>query len=136
MKRKADWIDRLVAYLESVNRTPFEWGKHDCFLFCMGAVDAMRGNKKLYKHFAGRCFSENDVAKLCKEEGYKSAIDFMTKNFPPRESKFQIQRGDIVAFDGDQGLTFGIWQGQRIYAAGPDGLMTLDGSLVRAGYAV
>lgn len=136
MKRKADWIDRLVGYLESVNRTPFEWGKHDCFLFCMGAVDAMRGNRVLHKRFVGRYAAESDIAAVCKEEGYASPVAFVADQFPKRDSMFNIQRGDIVVFDGDQGVTFGIWQGQRIYAAGLDGLQTVDGSLVRAGFEV
>lgn len=138
MKRKDDWIDRLVAYLESVNTTPFEWGKHDCFLFCMGAVDAMYGRKAetLYKRFAGRYSSEADIAAVCKEEGYASPVAFVASQFPKRESNFAIQRGDIVVFNGDQGVTFGIWQGNRIYAAGPERLGTVDGALVRAGFAV
>ncbi len=42
MQRRADWPERLAAYVQACARAPFAWGRHalDCVSFGAGAVRA------------------------------------------------------------------------------------------------
>ena len=53
MTRLADWRQRLAAYLVETRAAHFRLGRHDCFLFALGALDAMTGSAHL-PVFAGR----------------------------------------------------------------------------------
>jgi len=44
MRRRADWPERLMAYLDGIGRRPFAWGTWDCALFVAGAIEAMTGD--------------------------------------------------------------------------------------------
>lgn len=51
--RRDDWRRRLASYLVETRAAQFRLGQHDCFLFALGALDAMTGSEHL-PVFAGR----------------------------------------------------------------------------------
>lgn len=103
MRRRADWEQRLDAYLNECQKRPFQWGRHDCVLFACGAIQAMTGEHPL-PDLAGSYASARGAA--CAMRRYSDRIfhrDFeaaiaaqcFRQDFEEVEPA-QAQRGDLV----------------------------------------
>ena len=136
MKRFPDWIDRLSEYMESVSKTPFQWGIHDCLIFSMRAVECMTG-ENYYSKYIGRYYNENDSKIVLREENCRSVVHLVEKHLPHCESVFSMKRGDVAVVSGVGGVvTLGICQGERIYCTGEFRLMTVPATHVKKAFQV
>lgn len=120
MKRKPDWNARLHAYVDSVKRSPFDWGEHNCASFVVGAVEAMTGERLV----SGYGFkTERGALSAMKREGFDNLADMAASKLPEIHiSKARI--GDVAAIPTDTpfGYALGIVNGEMIMALRPDGM--------------
>ena len=135
MTRNLNWIPSLFDYMAEVWDTPFEWGVFDCFLFVGGAVKAMTG-ASFVDEVRGKYTDMDSALELCKIHGYQSPLDFLARNFERNESILSSSRGDIMVVKEDGELLLGICQGERIYLAGPTGIVTTTLDNAKRSYRV
>ena len=106
IQRRADWEQRLSAYLEPlVFGARFAWGQCDCALYVADAVLAMTGHD-IAAPFRGKYSSAAGSARALKRYGagdLKSTFDTL---LPPRPVGF-ARRGDVVMHDGAVGICMG-----------------------------
>jgi len=105
MQRFPDWDMRLAAYLEPLRLRPFEWGDHDCCLFCAGAVEAMTG-VDVMGEFRGRYSTALGSARALKKIGAGTLEDTLGTKFA-RVAFPLAHRGDLVMSSGLLGICFG-----------------------------
>ncbi|OCP04994.1 MULTISPECIES: hypothetical protein [unclassified Ensifer] len=128
MKRFDDWYPRLAAYVSSVRRLPFEYGRHDCALFAAGAVAAMTGIDPAAK-LRGKYSTLAGGLKKLRRLGFDNHADFAASILPEViEGPAFAQIGDIAAFDLGGAWSLGLVQGSRIFVTQPDsaGLGSVD----------
>lgn len=134
MTRFDDWQTRLTGYLRHVSQVPFEYGKHDCFIFVGECVRQMTGDKYIDD------FKYSDLdegTQIVRDMGFKNHLHFIASKFPQRKSPLHAQRGDIVLSKPlPQGRALGICQGTLAYGVGQDGLMTFPMSKVGKAFKV
>ncbi|UPT52978.1 peptidoglycan hydrolase [Hafnia phage yong3] len=123
MSKIVNWQSNLLAKVEELADTPFEWGVNDCVIFAAKCIDAQTGGN----------VSENVIGKYNSEIGckrymltqFKSAdIRVAISNYlPERINPKLASRGDVVTFEGDTGLTAGVLWATGVWAMGPTGVV-------------
>lgn len=112
------WEIRLQNYLDNIG--PFEWGKTDCCMFSVGAVEAVtginHGQSYTYK-------TESEAKKMLIKTGGVEAV--ATKHLGEPKPSLLAQRGDIVLLNVGNGDTLGVCIGDKIAAMQADGLTYL-----------
>ena len=102
MKRKPNWELALSEYmLEARHKT---WPDFSCGHFAAGAVEAMTGvNPDLpgYK-------SRRGVVRALKKTGAKSLDAHFRRHFGDPVPVSYARKGDVVEFDGPEGVCFGV----------------------------
>lgn len=105
-RRRADWEQRLVDFVEKNRARPYEYGSHDCLLMPAGAVLAVtgkdfgRGHRRKYKSAAS-------ASAYLRSLGHDSPEAMLDGLFPVKPVGF-AQRGDLVmAEDGIPALCMG-----------------------------
>lgn len=127
--RHPDWPRRLSEYIEAARFTPFEWGTHDCCVFCDDAVMAMTGESRMAA-LRGAYASARAAAGLIKRAGGLVAI---TSRHLGQPAFGNARRGDVVMFESlGHGPALGICIGAQFAAAGPDGVAFGDISAAQA----
>ena len=124
--RLVDWQERLWRVFDEEATVPFEWGFHDCCTFAAKCVDAQYGTDFL-SNFEGTYKTELESKRWCmlrfKTTHLPTIFDlFLTRLDTPK----QVQRGDIVIFEGLNGLTAGVFWNNQIWAKGDKGIFTFD----------
>lgn len=119
VKRRHDWRARLQAYLASVARQPFEYGRHDCALFAAGAVDAMTG-VDLARGFRGYRTQKGGIKKL-RQRGFQDQFALLEAHLPEIHPAF-AKVGDVAVVSSDEGPALGIVQGEWIHVLRPEGI--------------
>ena len=106
MTRRADWEDRLHAFLGPITDKPHNYGSHDCLLFVAGAIEAVtgvdhaKGHRGKYKSMAG-------ASRHLRSIGFDKPEAMLDSLFDEKPVGF-AQRGDIVLTpDGIPGLCIG-----------------------------
>lgn len=108
MRRFEDWPQRLESYLFVCKKRDFEWGSFDCALFVAGAVQAMTGIDFSDK-YRGRYKTERGALMAMRRQGFNDVVGVATYCFgAPSASVLKAQRGDVVAFDTDDGTALGV----------------------------
>ncbi|WP_105492299.1 DUF6950 family protein [Escherichia coli] len=124
--RNVDWQTKLLDVIEEESTAPFEWGTHDCCTFAARCIDAQYGTSFLLE-FEGEYKTELESKRLCIR---KFGTTFLPKIFDRflhrRDSKKQVQRGDVVIFSGKYGPTAGVWWGGMVVAKSKEGLIWID----------
>lgn len=134
--RAQGWERRLIDYIQSVAKTKFEWGKHDCFIFTGQCVKAIRGDNYI-DDMIGKYHDAQSSLDYAKSIGVRNHIHFVARKFKPRPSPFSMMRGDIAVLPGLQGdFSLGICQGTRAYTVGKNGLYTVCASQVRKAFEI
>lgn len=105
MTRLPDWEARLAAYVASVRDRPFEWGEHDCILFCAAAADAMTG-VDIAAGYRGKYHSRRGAASILKKQGKGTLIRTLNATLERRKPG-RARRGDFVWFHGAVGVCMG-----------------------------
>ena len=119
--RRHDWASRLFDVATDHMERPFAWGKDDCCLFVVRAVDAMTDSQleatlgELYQDEAG-------ALQLIQTRGdLKGAVsEFLGSPVSER-----AKRCDVVLFEGGTGHAVGICFGAEVRAMGPQGMQRI-----------
>ena len=120
MERLPDWKPRLIAWLASIARTPFEPGKHDCALFVAGAIAAMTGEDPAAR-FRGRYTTVRGGLRVLRAEGFGDHVEMVASRLE-EVAPLMAQVGDIAVVDTPEGPALGIVAGADILVPGRDGL--------------
>jgi len=120
MKRREDWPDLLIEFIESRRDRPFVWGQNDCCIFAadwillVTEIDYAADIRGTYNSGLGA------LRILDAHEGLFGLVTKLTNlNCVPVK---QAQRGDIVAQETEYGLTLGICIGVMSVFVAKDGL--------------
>lgn len=125
MRRLAGWEPSLISYLRSIVNEPFQWGKHDCFIFSGTCIKLITGDAYI-DDAIGKYDSFESSQEFSRSHGFKNHIHFVARRFKPRPSLLQAMRGDLVIMPGLQNEpALGICQGSRVYSVGESGLYTV-----------
>lgn len=91
--RLPDWQSRLQAYCFAVAHRPFGWGRHDCFHFAAGAVQALTGRHPA-PDLCGRYGGPLGAARILSEGGGLQAL-VCERLGPPLPAPGLARDGDI-----------------------------------------
>src|SRR3990167_5210109 len=134
--RLPDWPERLVGYLATMGKAPFEWGKNDCILFALCAAQAITGLDTA-KGFRGKYKNALGAARVMRMRFgavslSEAASVFATELGSEEVSTPFAQRGDIVEADvvsaeGGSGPSLGVVDLDGVHAlfAGPSGAIRI-----------
>lgn len=120
--RLPDWRPRLAQYLSEVARQSFRPGRHDCALFCAGAVEAMTGLDTA-ADWRGKYRSLKAGGKALAAAGFEDHVALVA-SMCPQVPPALAQVGDLAALPSDDGefLALGVIQGPKVYVLQPSGL--------------
>lgn len=105
-RRRADWEDRLNAWLERALAVPHGFGGEDCVMKALGAVEAQTGRDIAEGH-RGKYRTRAGAARYLRALGFKSAAELLDTQLDPVAPAF-ARRGDLVlALGGDPGVCIG-----------------------------
>jgi len=121
--RKENWLECLNKYLGGVFDKPFEWGVHDCCIFCNECVKAMTGEDFMTEFVD---YSNETTAK----KALNGTTLYMTikKKFGKPVPTAMARRGDLMYKKFDTGPALGICVGRDalfVGYEGKDGLVTV-----------
>ncbi len=126
--RLVNWEARLSAYIASVARTGFAYGRHDCALFAAGGVDALTGTDPAAA-WRGRYTTEIGGLRHLRRAGFRDHIAHAESLFSvmPANSALPGDLGIVENPDGPDRLrtALGIVQGELLYVLRPEGLALL-----------
>jgi hypothetical protein len=124
------WDTALARYVAAELAAPFEWGRHDCATFALGAVRAV----------AGRDLAEGlptwgsgiDAVRTIKAAGAASALAFFAARLA-EIAPAEAQRGDLVVTgDADDPLMCpAVLLGAAAMSRAPSGMVVFPRALVR-----
>lgn len=106
MNRRPDWPRRLNAYVNSVQRRPFRFGKFDCCIFAAGAVKAMTGTDPM-REFRGTYKSEREAMQALRDHGSGSLYHTLRSKFGNPVPGAHGRRGDVAYHEGACGIVLG-----------------------------
>lgn len=138
--RFPQWEKRLAAIIDSGRRVPFRWGIRDCAIFaadcvwCLTQKDAAAQWRGKYHDEAGalRFIAAAGGLEQLAEQGMGAAgIAFERLGNP-----LFGQRGDPCLFDGGNGPTLGIVEGETLVAQAPHGLHRQPFNTARVVWAI
>ena len=118
------WQTRLLTTVNSLKEVSFQWGQNDCCIFAAKCIDAQYGTK-IADEVVGQYDSEISCKRFMLKRVKDTSLAMVLDSFlPVRVDRKFAQRGDVVTFNGDLGLTAGVlWTG-CIWAMGPNGVVT------------
>jgi hypothetical protein len=134
--RRADWAQRLAAFLQTRATTPFAWGANDCCTFAGDAVQIMTGNDPM-RSLRGRYRTRRGAIRLIKQYG---GIERLVQQVlgSPLPAAALASRGDVVLLPDmqGQGPALGICVGANLLAAGHHGTVAFPLSAALAAWRV
>ena len=127
--KNINWLKEVSTYISSCKNTSFEWGRFDCCLFaadCCQLVSA-RDPAALYR---GRYTTELGAKRVLASEHGSLAAAFgaLYSEVPPA----MAQRGDVVLFESDLGLTAGVQWVDGVWAVGLNGVVFVTPDVLKA----
>jgi len=134
--RLNNWRARLTAYLGEWDATPFSYGSADCWIFAMGAVEAVTG---IDHAGAVRGYADRDagLALIREVTGRRSHVDFVYRTFGKLPSVWHAMPGDLATIETHDGIGLGVVQGDAIYCLTEAGGLHLVGlDQARGAYAI
>lgn len=136
LKRLQNWPELLAGHIDVCRTMPFVWGKNDCCLFAMDAVQAITGTDIAapYRGYNGM----REGIKLLKAcGGVKGIAETEAQNYNiPEIQPLKAQRGDVCLFDIGRGDTLGILAGHYIFAPGENGLIAFPLSQAKRAWRI
>ena len=116
--RKESWDIDLITFIRSREKTPFEWGSHDCTMFAVDCAKAITGVDLARKYRGYKTREGADT--IISTAG--SLRELVTSNIGPEISPKMASRGDwvLIECDGQQALS--VCLGIMAIAAGENGL--------------
>ncbi|MCX5570623.1 DUF6950 family protein [Kaistia nematophila] len=134
IQRRDDWRPALHEAIEATRREPFQWGERDCALFAADCVKAMTGID-LGFGFRGSYDDAAGAAKALRRAGFSDLPDVVASFF---EEIHPVRAGvgDIAAIETAEGWALGVYGGPRVTVLRPDGLGSVDRSMVTRAFRV
>lgn len=130
MNKTAGWQKRLLTTIEELKDTPFSWGENDCCIFAAKCIDAQYGTK-IASEVIGQYDSEISCKRYMIKRAKTSSLASVLDTFlPVRVEPKYAQRGDVVTFEGELGLTAGVLWSGIVWAMGPNGVETIPLNLI------
>lgn len=130
--RRADWQLRLSAFVRSRAGMPFEWGRNDCCLFTVDAVQAVTGTD----HAAGfRGYTTVlGAARIVERQGgiRQLAIDAWGEPVSPLRAGV----GDAVLVINEGRELLAVCNGTTAIGPGPEGIAVMDMSAAVAAWKI
>lgn len=119
MKRE-DWVDRLWSAVAEFERTPFEYGRHDCCVFVARVLDELNVGANYLERIRKQYKDEASArALIARSGGLRGAVsEFLGEPNPPAFAR----RGDAVLVKLQDRELVGICLGNEVACAG-DGLV-------------
>ena len=134
IQRRDDWRPALHEAIEATRREPFRWGERDCALFAADCIKAMTGHD-LGFGFRGGYEDAPGAMKALRRAGFDDlpslAASFFEEIHPVRAGV-----GDIAAIEMAEGWALGVYGGPRVTVLRPDGLGSVDRSMVTKAFRV
>jgi hypothetical protein len=130
--RLPDWQPRLVAYIASVNRVPFDTELNNCVYFVCVGVLQMTGFDPI-QQLRGRNLEE--MMAWFKEEGFRDHVGYVASLFPKTKPGLALP-GDLAVIPGEGGWALGFFQGDYVYAPGPLGKVLVPREEAKRAFAV
>jgi hypothetical protein len=124
MTRAPNWSDLLLAFVESRQNRPFQWGVNDCCLFASDWV-LKASDVDLAASFRGSYSSALGASRLLRNHGgVRGLIRELgeSQGMQPISSAY-VQRGDLVVADTGYGEAIGISLGNVAAFVARDGLV-------------
>lgn len=130
LERLPDWEGRLVAYLGSLQGRPFRYGRVDCMLFVVGAVEAITGHDfgRGLRGYRTRAEGLRRIAPL----GFSSHVDLVA-SWLPEIDPAAAGPGDVLELEG---LSMGLCQGPMAYGLAAEGLRVVPRTLALRAFRV
>ncbi|MFS1539321.1 MAG: DUF6950 family protein [Candidatus Phlomobacter fragariae] len=121
--RHRNWATRLPDTLRAAMSRPFSWGEHDCCLFTANCVIAVCDFDPCLE-IRGRYRSKAGALRVLKNDfgDLQQGVCRFFNTIPVK----QVGRGDVVMFDGDEGLTLGVLWANRIWVVTGVGARPVD----------
>lgn len=92
MKRRPDWPERLIEFIEARRVRAFSWGKNDCAMFAADAVHSMT-DVDIAKPWRGYSDERGAIERIKEVGGLRQWIEVSGLTEKP---KGFAQRGDVV----------------------------------------
>jgi len=146
MLRYSDWPERLSNFVRQRHDTPFEWGKSDCCLFALDAVQTINGSDPAH-FFRGRYSTMRSAFKLLKEfsgGGVEETVEKIFMEMGCKQVPLDLSNsGDVVLMEVKNvhpeahGLTAGIlFDKTMAIVQGTDGLVYVDNADIKKVWAI
>lgn len=133
LTRLHDWQMRLAALVAERQAMPFEWGRHDCALFCADAVEAVTGHD-FAVDLRGTYSTALEAARVLQERGGVTAIATAALGDPVGPLFAAV--GDVVLVDMNGREALGLCNGASVLGPGEDGLIGVGMGAVKAAWRV
>lgn len=134
MARLDDWPDRLAAHVEEWRNKSFQWGRHDCAMFCALGEKAMCGDTR-FADYVGHYESPKGSARLLRRLGNGDLAENVAQRLPEVPPE-QAGRGDVGLIDTPDGDALSLIIGDKVAAMGKDGLVFLPRDAVKRAWKV
>lgn len=134
IQRRDDWRPALHEAVETTRREPFQWGERDCALFAADCVKAMTGID-LGFGFRGSYDDAAGAAKALRRAGFAD-LPALVASFFDEIHPVRAGVGDIAAIETAEGWALGVYGGPRVTVLRPDGLGSVDRSIVTKAFRV
>ncbi|MPT00937.1 MAG: hypothetical protein E2581_20910 [Pseudomonas sp.] len=121
--RYRDWPARLHETIQAASERPFLWGEFDCCLFVSDCSIAICGVDPA-KEYRGRYKTEIGAKRViaARHGSLEAVLDVHFMRVPVEF----VQRGDIVAFENEQGKCVAVYWSDRYWAATDIGAASVD----------
>lgn len=124
MNKTAGWQTRLLTTVNELKEASFVWGQNDCCIFVAKCLDAQYGTS-IADGIIGQYSTELGSKRFMLEKAKSTYLPTMLDVYiTQRVDKKYAQRGDVVTFNGDLGLTAGVLWSGVVWAMGPNGVET------------
>ena len=106
--RHDDWEERLNAVVAKHQAMPGEWGKSDCWIMAMDAVEAVTG-ERILPHLQ-KYSTEAEGYKHFRKAGYKETVEeALTDVLGEPISPLMAQRGDVGVIEREGRISCGVF---------------------------
>lgn len=114
--KKQHWQQALVTTMQSLEGVRFKWGINDCCTLVADAMDAQYGSSlRQQLNYRG----ERGAAEFIQQRG--GDIAACLSHYLIEKNPAFVQRGDAVTFEGENGMTAGIYWVVGVWATSPEG---------------
>lgn len=136
IKRREDWMARLMCAVETAQVLPFTYGLHDCCTFAAHCVDAMCDSELLRKMQRTHPYSlEEDAYELIETHGGLARLVSFYLGEPMDNPRF-AGPGDVVLVEDDGRELVGVVIGHSVVAPGATHLLSWPLDHVRRAWTV